>query len=153
MSALAPRADMCSALAHVCFGSKADICGAISHVCVTPNSVRESRYPQTLMSALPPKADMSSAQAHVCSGPIADIAKHSSAWWEIGNTAGGLAFCCARVFVEVNVARLHRLLFHDGKPIRHAADHEDKAKANRDREAKIGHYGLALFKPTDAQAN
>jgi len=106
------------------------------------------------MSALPPKADMCGALAHVCFGPIADIAqKHSSAWWKIGNTARGLAFCCARVFVEVNGARLHRLLFHDGKPIRHAADHEDEAKANRDREAKIGHYRLAVFKPTDAQAN
>ena len=28
MSALAPKADMCSALAHVCFGPKADSCSA-----------------------------------------------------------------------------------------------------------------------------
>jgi hypothetical protein len=28
MSALPPKADMCSALAHVCFGPKADSCSA-----------------------------------------------------------------------------------------------------------------------------
>lgn len=33
MSALASKADMCSAQAHVCFGSRADICGAPVHVC------------------------------------------------------------------------------------------------------------------------
>jgi hypothetical protein len=40
------------------FGSKADICGATNHVRFTPNSDRESGFPQTVKSALPPKADM-----------------------------------------------------------------------------------------------
>jgi hypothetical protein len=48
--------------------------GAISHVRFTPNSDRESGFPQTAMSALPPKADMCSALAHVCFGPEADMA-------------------------------------------------------------------------------
>ena len=38
MSALPPKADMCSALAHVCFGPKADMCNANRHVRFTPNS-------------------------------------------------------------------------------------------------------------------
>jgi hypothetical protein len=42
MSALPPKADMCSANADVRFGSKADICGAARHVRFTPNSDRES---------------------------------------------------------------------------------------------------------------
>src|SRR5262245_45180716 len=46
MSAPPPKADMCSALTHVCFGSKADICGAKSHVRFTPNSDRESGLPE-----------------------------------------------------------------------------------------------------------
>ena len=37
------------------FGSKADICAATSHVRFTPNSDRESVFPQKVMSALPPK--------------------------------------------------------------------------------------------------
>src|SRR5262245_37593645 len=41
-----PKADMCSALADVCFGSRADMCAAISHVRFTPNSNRESEFPQ-----------------------------------------------------------------------------------------------------------
>src|SRR5262249_42201520 len=55
------------------FGSKADICSAKRHVRFTPNSDRESEFPQRAMSALPPKADMCSAADHVRFGPIADI--------------------------------------------------------------------------------
>jgi hypothetical protein len=58
---------------NVRFGSKADIRGATSHVRFTPNSDRESRFPQTVMSALPPKADMCTARGHVCFGPTADM--------------------------------------------------------------------------------
>jgi hypothetical protein len=35
---------------------KADICSALDDVRFTPNSNRESGFPQTVMSALPPKA-------------------------------------------------------------------------------------------------
>jgi hypothetical protein len=35
MSALPPKADMCSAARHVRFGPKADICGAKSNICFT----------------------------------------------------------------------------------------------------------------------
>jgi hypothetical protein len=66
---LLSKADMCSAQAHVRFGSKADICGATSHVRFTPNSDRESGFPQTVMSALPPKADICGATRDVCFGP------------------------------------------------------------------------------------
>src|SRR5262245_25270467 len=38
MSALLPKADICSALADVRFGSKADICTAPAHVRFTPES-------------------------------------------------------------------------------------------------------------------
>jgi len=38
---------------HVRFGSKADICAATNHVRFTPNSDRESGFPQNVMSALP----------------------------------------------------------------------------------------------------
>ena len=38
---------------YVRFGSKADICAATSHVRFTPNSDRESGFPQKAMSALP----------------------------------------------------------------------------------------------------
>ena len=48
------------------------MCGAQAHVRFTPNSDRESGFPQTVMSALPPKADMCSAVTDVCLGPIAD---------------------------------------------------------------------------------
>jgi hypothetical protein len=41
------------------FGSKADICSEKGHVRFTPNSDRESGFPQTAMSALPPIADIS----------------------------------------------------------------------------------------------
>jgi hypothetical protein len=58
---------------HVRFGSLADICSAKGHVRFTPNSDRESEFPQKVMSALPPKADMCSALAYVRFGPIADI--------------------------------------------------------------------------------
>ena len=43
------------------FGSKADICAATSHVRFTPNSDRESGFPQQAMSALPLKADIHNA--------------------------------------------------------------------------------------------
>jgi hypothetical protein len=43
---------------HVRFGSLADICSATGHVRYSPNSDRESGFPQTVMSALPPKADI-----------------------------------------------------------------------------------------------
>jgi hypothetical protein len=51
------------------FGSKADMCTAKSDVRFTPNSDRESEFPQKLMSALPPKADMCGATRDVCYGP------------------------------------------------------------------------------------
>jgi len=44
MSALTPKADMCSARAYVRFGSKADMCAAKCDVRFTPNSDRESRH-------------------------------------------------------------------------------------------------------------
>jgi hypothetical protein len=47
----APQAD-------VRFGSEADMCAAKRHVCFTPNSDRESGFPQKVMSALPLKADI-----------------------------------------------------------------------------------------------
>ena len=46
MSALPPKADICSAQAHVRFGSLADISSAEGHVRFTPNSDRESEFPQ-----------------------------------------------------------------------------------------------------------
>jgi hypothetical protein len=58
---------------NVRFGSKADMCGAKSDVRFTPDSDRESGFPQTAMSALPPKADVCGALANVCYGPKADI--------------------------------------------------------------------------------
>src|SRR5262249_32295052 len=54
-------------------GSEADMCGAQAHVRFTPNSDRESGFPQTVMSASPPKADMCTALAHVRFGRKADI--------------------------------------------------------------------------------
>jgi hypothetical protein len=58
---------------------------------------------------------MCSAQAHVRFTPIATsfvcfAQIFQSARREIGNPAGGLAFCHARVFVEVNGARLLHFL-------------------------------------------
>jgi hypothetical protein len=73
MSALPPKADICSATRYVRFGSEADICGAPAHVRFTPDSDRESGNAQKVMSALPPKADICGALAHVCFGPEADI--------------------------------------------------------------------------------
>src|SRR5215813_8601593 len=67
------KAGLLTISKNVRFGSKADICAAKSHVRFTPNSDRESGFPQTLMSALPPKADMCGALAHVCFGPQADM--------------------------------------------------------------------------------
>jgi len=58
---------------NVRFGSKPDRCIAKSDVRFTPNSDRESGFPQEVMSALTPKADMCSALANVCYGPKADI--------------------------------------------------------------------------------
>jgi hypothetical protein len=45
--------------------SKADMCSAKWHVRLTPNSHRESEFPQQAMSALAPKADMCSALLHI----------------------------------------------------------------------------------------
>jgi hypothetical protein len=59
--------------ADVRFGSKADIRGAATHVRFTPNSDRESGFPQTVMSALRPKSDMCGATTDVRFGPIGDI--------------------------------------------------------------------------------
>jgi hypothetical protein len=61
---------------YVRFGSGADICAATSHVRSTPNSDRESGFPQEVMSALPLKADVCGAVADVCYGPEADTAAH-----------------------------------------------------------------------------
>jgi hypothetical protein len=58
---------------NVRFGSKADICNAKGHVRFTPDSDRESGFPQTVMSTLPPKADMRGATKDVRYGPKADI--------------------------------------------------------------------------------
>jgi hypothetical protein len=55
-----------------------------SDVRFTPNSDRESDFPQTVMSALPPKADMCSALAHVCFGPKADIAPNRQSIYLLG---------------------------------------------------------------------
>jgi len=41
------------------------MCGAIAHVRFTPDSDRESVFPQKVMSALPPKADSCGAATHV----------------------------------------------------------------------------------------
>jgi len=59
---------------NVRFGSDADICSAKGHVRFTPDSDRQSEFPQKAMSALPPKADMCGALADVRFGPKADIA-------------------------------------------------------------------------------
>ena len=61
--------ETCEGQLMSAFGSKADICAATSHVRFTPNSDRESGFPQTVMSALAPKADMCGARGHVCFGP------------------------------------------------------------------------------------
>jgi hypothetical protein len=47
-------------------GQKADRCVAKSDVRFTPNSDRESGFPQKVMSALPPKTDMCAALVDVC---------------------------------------------------------------------------------------
>src|SRR5262249_22563266 len=53
------------------------MCGAQAHVRFTPESDRESVFPQKVMSALPPKADMCGATRDVRFGPKADIADYS----------------------------------------------------------------------------
>jgi hypothetical protein len=50
----------------------ADMCAAKSHVGFTPESGRESGFPQQVLSALPPKADVRGAKSNVRFGPIAD---------------------------------------------------------------------------------
>ena len=50
MSALPPKADMCGALAHVCFVPKADMCSAKRQVRFIPQSGRS--YPAPLMTTL-----------------------------------------------------------------------------------------------------
>ena len=64
---------MCGATTDVRFGSKADMCVATRDVRFTPDSDRESGFPQTVMSALPPKADMCGATRDVRFAPEADI--------------------------------------------------------------------------------
>jgi len=44
MSALAPKADMCGALADVCFGPEADICAAKRNLRFSPDCDRKSRH-------------------------------------------------------------------------------------------------------------
>ena len=50
---------------HVRFESKAGMCSAQARVRFSPNSDRESGFPQTGMSALPPKADIRGPQSDV----------------------------------------------------------------------------------------
>jgi hypothetical protein len=52
-------------ITYVRFGSEADMRVAKSDVRFTPNSDRESGFPQKSMSALPPKADMCVAKSDV----------------------------------------------------------------------------------------
>jgi hypothetical protein len=54
-------------------GQKQTCAAQKSDVRFTPDSDRESGFPQTAMSALPPKADVCGALANVCYGPKADI--------------------------------------------------------------------------------
>jgi hypothetical protein len=58
---------------NVRFGSLANMCSAKLHVRFTPNSDRESGFPQSVMSALPPKGDMCDATTDVRFGPKAGI--------------------------------------------------------------------------------
>jgi len=67
------------------FGSLADICSAQAHVRFTPNSDRESGFPQTAMSALLPKADLCGANRNVRFGPIADITNFQVTAFASGN--------------------------------------------------------------------
>jgi len=67
------QADILRCKCNVRFGSKADMCAAKSDVRFTPNSDRESGFPQKVMSALPLKADICGATTDVRFGPKADI--------------------------------------------------------------------------------
>ena len=96
MSALPPKADMCSALADVRFGSLADICTATSDVCFTPDSDHESGLRQTVMSALPPKADMCAALGDVSFGPIADSCAATKRKTAFAAVSPKLHFCFSR---------------------------------------------------------
>jgi hypothetical protein len=58
---------------NVRLGSEPDICSATSDVRFTPNSDRESGFPQKAMSALPPKADIQEHGWNVRFGPKAHI--------------------------------------------------------------------------------
>jgi hypothetical protein len=49
------------------------------------------------------------------------------------NTARCLAFCHVRVLIEINGARRHRLLFHDGKPIGYSTLRDDHSARFQDR--------------------
>ena len=51
MSALLPKADMCSALVHVCFGPIADSCSAAKRIAIRP---RRRGWAQLLAVLLPP---------------------------------------------------------------------------------------------------
>jgi len=77
------------------------------------------------MSALPQKPDIEWRRGNSAKGHKRTFAQIiQSARWQIDNTARRLAFCHAPVFIEINGAQLHRLLFHDGKPIGYATDCE-----------------------------
>jgi hypothetical protein len=54
MSALPPKADMCSAAVHVRFGPKADMCSAKAYVRFTPNSDIDCVFRRCAMVALSP---------------------------------------------------------------------------------------------------
>jgi len=59
MFALPPKADVCGANRHVCYGPEADIRGAICHVRFPPTATAKQTYArQMIMSALPRKADI-----------------------------------------------------------------------------------------------
>src|SRR5689334_12859094 len=51
MSALPPKADMCGATGHVCFGPLADICGAKSNICFTPEIAHSQALSECPLSA------------------------------------------------------------------------------------------------------
>src|SRR5262249_12720616 len=115
---------MCSAQAHVRFGSEADSCSAATHVRFTPISNRESGHPHEFMSALPPKADMCGALAHVCFGPKADIPRFTRSPFNVWSTRRATVPKCFKRFVKLGLKerranrRACRELKHDGYRLR-----------------------------------
>src|SRR5262249_42704675 len=77
--------------------SKADICAATSHVRFTPNSDRESEFPQRAMSALPPKADMCGATRNVRFGPNSGHSRRGSFQPGLAHALDKLGHCAAGV--------------------------------------------------------